>query len=351
MPTGGGKTVCALYIASALGLKPIVLVHKTFLAQQWQSRIQQYIPGARVTMVQGTKADWSGDIVIGIIQTMVSRQLCIDRSCGLLIIDEAHHIAANQFKHVILRGVTNQRYILALSATPERKDGLDIQPLVGPITQPIEDPADRLPDSIVGSVKANVMVKIMTFDHPLFKQPPPLSASGDVSYTAMVSTLVDMPDRSSFIVNSIVSETDGRDTLVLSHRRQHCIDIVERLRHRGLDAALYIPQGRTPPPLPTAKIVVSTFAYVSEGFDMPRLTCVCFCTPASNLKQSVGRILRTPDPSASPLVIDIADSWSLLNASTRKRKTFYHSAGYVVATRHAPKTKAEQAAPAFIEED
>jgi len=355
MPTGSGKTVCALAIAARLALKPIVLVHKTFLGEQWKSRILQYFgPGISVSTVQGNVGDFSGDIVIGIIQTFVSRQLSIPSCCGLVIVDEAHHIAANQFKHVILKGITSQRHILALSATPRRHDGLDIQPLVGAIVSAPTNGLPTLPRSICGSVDhANVMVKIMTFTSSLFQEQAPLTSNGDVSYTGMVSKLVELSERTEYISNAVVSESDGRDTLVLSHRRQHCMDIVERLQKRGLDVALYIPNGKRPPPLPTAKVVVSTFAFVSEGFDMPRLSCVVFATPASNLEQAVGRITRTPNPTMTPLVIDVADTWGLLNASTRKRKTFYHAAGYVVATKHGQvRSPPPSASPiTFIEED
>ena len=40
---GGGKTVLALHIASILKKKTIVIVHKTFLMDQWAERIRQFL--------------------------------------------------------------------------------------------------------------------------------------------------------------------------------------------------------------------------------------------------------------------------------------------------------------------
>ena len=40
--TGYGKTVLALYIASVLQLKTLIIVHKTFLQDQWYNRIKQF---------------------------------------------------------------------------------------------------------------------------------------------------------------------------------------------------------------------------------------------------------------------------------------------------------------------
>jgi Uma2 family endonuclease len=58
---------------------------------------------------------------------------------------------------------------------------------------------------------------------------------------------------------------------------------------------------------------------------------VVFAAPAVNIEQSVGRVLRSPD--ASPVIIDVADVWSIFNAQTRKRRAFYHSRGFVVVTK------------------
>ena len=58
------------------------------------------------------------------------------QSYGQVIVDECHHIAAASFE-AILRQV-KARYVLGLSATLERRDGL--QPI-----QPQQNSADRYP--------------------------------------------------------------------------------------------------------------------------------------------------------------------------------------------------------------
>ena len=69
--TGAGKTVMALYILSQLRKKTLILVHKTFLLNQWEERIRQFLPSARVGYIQVEKYQVDGcDIVIAMIQTM-----------------------------------------------------------------------------------------------------------------------------------------------------------------------------------------------------------------------------------------------------------------------------------------
>ena len=50
---GKGKTVMALNIISKLKTKTLVVVHKTFLLNQWKERISHFLPQAKVGLIQG----------------------------------------------------------------------------------------------------------------------------------------------------------------------------------------------------------------------------------------------------------------------------------------------------------
>ena len=68
---GGGKTVMALNIISILGKKTLIIVHKEFLLRQWEERIAQFLPGARVGRIQGEIICMDDkDIVIGMLQSL-----------------------------------------------------------------------------------------------------------------------------------------------------------------------------------------------------------------------------------------------------------------------------------------
>jgi hypothetical protein len=91
LPTGFGKTVCALYIACVLGVKTLVLAHKSFLLDQWAERIAQYIPAARVGRIQRDTVDVQDkDIILGMLQSISQRDY--DKAAfdgiGLTIVDE-----------------------------------------------------------------------------------------------------------------------------------------------------------------------------------------------------------------------------------------------------------------------
>ena len=62
---GGGKTVLALNIISLLKKKTIIIVHKEFLMDQWIERIIQFLPQARIGIIQQKKVEIADkDIVI-----------------------------------------------------------------------------------------------------------------------------------------------------------------------------------------------------------------------------------------------------------------------------------------------
>ena len=42
LPCAAGKTVLSLYLAAKFGVKTLVIVHKTFLLQQWKERINDF---------------------------------------------------------------------------------------------------------------------------------------------------------------------------------------------------------------------------------------------------------------------------------------------------------------------
>lgn len=88
---GKGKTVMALNIVSRLGKCTLVIVHKSFLLNQWIERIEQFLPGARVGKIQGQILDIENkDIVIGMLQSLSMKEYPKDtfRNFGMAIYDE-----------------------------------------------------------------------------------------------------------------------------------------------------------------------------------------------------------------------------------------------------------------------
>ena len=121
---GGGKTVLALYIISMLQVKTIVVVHKDFLMTQWRDRIKQFLPDARIGKIQQSTIDIENkDIVLAMVQSLSQKEYDpqVFSSFGLAIFDECHHLGAEIFSKSMIKVAS--KYMLGLSATPDRKDG------------------------------------------------------------------------------------------------------------------------------------------------------------------------------------------------------------------------------------
>jgi superfamily II DNA or RNA helicase len=88
---GKGKTVMALKIIEQLAVKTLVVVHKSFLTNQWKERIEQFLPGAKVGTIQGQIFDIENkDIVIGMVQSLSMKEYPQNafESFGLTVFDE-----------------------------------------------------------------------------------------------------------------------------------------------------------------------------------------------------------------------------------------------------------------------
>ena len=67
----------------------------------------------------------------------------------------------------------------------------------------------------------------------------------------------------------------------------------------------------------------------SEGMDVPELNTVVLASPKSDIKQSVGRILRKTDHPVLPTVVDLVDaSLPCFARQLHIRKRFYKASGF-----------------------
>jgi superfamily II DNA or RNA helicase len=320
LPCGFGKTTCALALSAHLKARTMIVVHKEFLANQWVDKIKEFCPGATIGRVQGDTFDVEKDFVIAMIQTMCMREFdkkAFD-SIGLLIVDEAHHIGAPAFSQFMFK--ICPKFTLGLTATPERKDGLTrlLYWFLGPEFFKIE----RVNQGTT---------KVVTLDYTdqAFQEAPPVTRFGQLNMAAMINVVTELEGRNDLIIATAREAFDeGRRVLILSDRREHCFYLQNRL---GSISALYVggmkekdleESSRSP-------IVIATFQLAHEGLDIPALDTVILATPKSDIKQSIGRIMReTAGKVNDPLIFDVADHWSVFFAMYRKRLKVYREGGF-----------------------
>ena len=320
LDTGLGKTVVALKLISLMKLKTLVIVHAEFLLEQWIERIKEYLPTARIGVMRQDKCVWEDtDIVVGMIQSIVKREYpkeCF-RSFGMMIIDECHHIGSKTFSSIFFKVQT--KYMLGLSATPERKDGLSkvIYWFLGPQIVHFKRETNK--------PKIRIVINDSVEDYE-----EKLNKMGKVNIPIMITELTQKNKRNELIIHQVEqSILEDRKILILTERRGHAELLLGLLLTKQVSVGLYL--GGMKQSLRnetvTKQVIIGTYQASGEGFDVPDLDTLILSTPKSDVEQAVGRILRKVNKN-DPVVIDIVDMFSIFKGQYYKRRKFYKKNEY-----------------------
>lgn len=329
LPCGFGKTILALHLIHKIGRKTLVIVHKEFLLEQWVERIHEFLPTATIGRIQGDTMDTDKDIVIGMLQSISMKEYPkeVFRGFGFTIIDETHHIAAEVFSNALFHIVTP--YMLGLSATMERKDGLTkvFKLFLGEVVYSAQ------------REKTTVYIeKIMYSHHDKDFNTVIQNFRGETNYTSMIKKISEFNPRKDFILDKIgklLQEPTTGQIMVLSHTKALLSYLYSGIEHRQLGTVGYYVGAMKQIALKeteTKKIVLATYAMAEEALDIKTLTTLILATPKTDVTQAVGRILRVKHER--PTVIDIVDPHSTFQNQWNKRRAFYNKQGYTTTVSH-----------------
>jgi superfamily II DNA or RNA helicase len=266
-------------------------------------------------------------------------------------VDECHHLAAGSYESFVSQIAA--AWWLGLTATPERKDGLEqvIGWQVGPIRHVIRDtlPSDA---SLVSPYEGPL--RKLYVHQTSFRGPAGLDMSAPGAITQLGGLLADDPERNRQIAADIAEALSlGRKCLVLSRRRDHLTSLArllpdaEVLIMRGGTGAkaLAAIRARIADASPTdSLLVMTTVPYGGEGFDAPVIDTVFLVGPIAYpglVIQAIGRALRRHPNKTDVVVHDYVDAAvPVLNAQYSRRRTAYRQLGFTAedgASRHGPR--------------
>lgn len=333
------NTVLAINIICELKVKTLVVVHKTFLQNQWFNRIQEFT-GKNPGLIRQNKQDVKNkDIVVGMVHSISSRNYnCLDQF-DMVVYDECHHFASPYFSKTLMK--MNLKYTLGLSATPYRGDGLvkTLFDFMGDIIYKLERKNN-----------INVDVKIFNyFTHDKLYVEKKRWIKGQIrpNVQKMITNMTNVKSRNEFtkrIIYSILNKNE-RKMLVLSNRIEHLktlkklIDIEikndeenKKIEKEELTTSFYI-GGMKEYELEEsekADIIFASYSMAEEGLDIKELNTLLLATPKRNIIQSIGRILRKPiqECTINPMVIDICDNLSIFENWTESRRKYYNKKKY-----------------------
>ncbi|MEW6290848.1 MAG: DEAD/DEAH box helicase [Thermodesulfobacteriota bacterium] len=317
--TGSGKTVMAAAMIAGRRQPALILIHTKELLYQWQERIRSFL-GLEPALI-GDGAFAVHDVTVGLINTVKKHLHELPARFGHIIVDECHRTPSSMFTDIIKE--FDCRYMLGLTATPMRRDGLTEL-----IHWYIGDMVHRVAQKDLDRHGAVLKPRIIS-------RPTSFTFNYRRNYQDLMSALTANAGRNELIVADICDEVknDAGTILVVSDRVSHCETICGMLTERGLQPLLLtgrvageergdivrrVQQGEV-------RVLVATIQLIGEGFDCPGLTSLFLCTPIKfegRLTQVIGRILR-PALGKEPRVYDYVDPVGVLKASARARRQIY----------------------------
>lgn len=312
LPTGTGKTIVFIALAKIAQGRVLIVAHRNELIKQPHEKlVSAGVSPEDIGVVKAGRNELDRKYVLASVQTLARANRLEQVQPGdfsLLIIDEAHHAAADSYRRVIER--VQARLTLGVTATPFRADGkpLDLfgaEPVFTyPLRQAIEDGWLVQPRQFL--IRTDVDLAGVS------------THAGDFA-AGELSARVDCPSRNRLVFESwramgglmrptvifavtvdhahAIADTfndGGRRCEVLSAETpdDERAAIIERLRYNEIDA-------------------VANVGILTEGTDIPPLSCIVLARPTKSLglyTQMVGRVLRPHHGKQDALILDVADN-------------------------------------------
>lgn len=302
LPCGGGKTRVALGAIARLKTPTLVLVHTLDLAEQWRSEVRERLQLEAGLIGAGEASP--AQVTVALIQALAHwprvKLEAFLAGFGLLILDEAHHVAASTFHDIVDH--CPARYRLGLTATPEREDGLTplLELFLG--NRLLMVTHDEL---VAAGVLTVPSIRTITTGFTYRYRAE--------DYAQMLNAVADDETRNRAIIDAVVAEARaGHTCLVLSGRVEHCEFLAVAIRSSGLTAAALtggVDRERRKGLLDEARdgrlqVLVAT-SLADEGLDLPRLSRVFLAflgRSRGRTIQRLGRLMR-PHPSKQTAVL------------------------------------------------
>ena len=312
-PTGAGKTVMLSAVAGGLikdgADKVCILAHRDELTAQNKAKFARVNPGVSTSVVDAGQKDWSGSATFAMVPTL-ARPANLDAmpALDLLIVDEAHHCAADSYRRVIDKAfsLNPSMKLFGVTATPNRGDKKGLREVFDNVSDQIK---------IGELIASGHLVPPRTFIVDV-------GAQGELQQVKKTASDYDMDAVASIMNTAPINEAvvkhwkekaGDRKTVAFCSTIGHATSVQRAFQDVGVNAVLVtgelsgkeraealrdFEQG-------DAQVIVNV-AVLTEGWDYQPTSCVILLRPSSykcTMIQMIGRGLRTVDSDLYPGVV------------------------------------------------
>lgn len=310
---GAGKTCLSIYLASKIGLKTIIICHRLVLIEQWIKAIERFIDNPKIGFIKPSLSSKKleqakkCDFLLVNAQNVKTLGEEFFKDVGLVIIDEIHCILAESLSECL--GYLCPRYLIGLSATPTRADGLD-----------------KLLDFYFG--EGNKIVRELHHPHIVYKIDTGIEYEQDTKteWNAMISSQCLHEKRNNLIIN-IILHFKERHFLVLCKRVEQAKYIAFKLEEEKENVSLMVED--TNDFDQNSRIIVASIQKCGVGFSHDILDSLILASDVEEyFIQYLARVMRTEE--VKPVVFDLVDNDKALKRHFSERKKVYQKAGGVI---------------------
>lgn len=326
-PTGAGKTIMLSAVAGRMvggtQAKACVLAHRDELTDQNRTKFGRVNPSVTTSVVDARDKSWRGQVTFAMVPTLARvANLEAMPALDLLVIDEAHHAAADSYRRIIDRALQANPMcrIYGVTATPNRGDKKGLRPIFSNVADQIRigeliasghlvPPRTFVVD--VGVQDALTRVKRTADDFDMTEVDAIMNRAPVTE--AVVQHWREKAQEAGSGVAATGTSTKYRQTVVFCSTVDHARNVTAAFNDAGAPAAMvHGDMGEAERKAVLAAYasgeirVVVNVAVLTEGWDHPPTSCVVLLRPSSyksTMIQMVGRGLRTVSPEEHPGII------------------------------------------------
>lgn len=306
MPTGTGKTIVFSQIVKdqvAKGEKVLILAHREELLKQAADKLKASSGMESALEKAANTSIGSGlDVVVGSVQTLRQKSRLEKFSkdyFGTIIIDEAHHSAADSYKNIL--EYFNQAKVLGVTATPDRADMKSLSDVFDSLAFEY-----KLPEAINDGYLCKIRTKTIPLKVDISKVH---TLAGDFNPNELGQAL-DLYLEA--IADSIVKECKGRKTVIFTPLVRISQRLNGLLKNRGIDTIEVNGSSKDREKIlkdfENGKYDAMTNAMLlTEGWDCPSVDCIICLRPTKSRSlyaQIVGRGTRLCKGKDNLLILD-----------------------------------------------
>lgn len=311
---GFGKTIFSIYLSSLLKYKTCVLAHRVNLIDQWYYSIKKVCPLATIQILDTKcKIDTSCDFFI-INSLNISKRSKDDfKDIGIVIVDEAHTICTENLSKGLFH--FQPKYMIGLTATPYRTDGMSIilEHFFGP---EIIERKLRRPFNVY-------LLKTGKHEIVPIKSETKVNKMGKLDWNSVLKSQCLNIKRNNMIVQ-IIKYFRTRNILVLCKLVEQSKYLLNTLKENNENVDMFVSTQKKFNH--DSRILISTFSKTGVGFDHPKLDMLIIASDVEEgIEQYVGRIFRRQD--VTPIIIDILDDFRPLYNHYLSRRKLYIETG------------------------